>query len=62
MFQISLLLSDIMRQCGEDVDVDALERLAGGDDMFGVVLSLEDEVGAVLRDGDVIRASPSFRI
>jgi hypothetical protein len=51
-----------MRQCGEDVDVGALERLPGGDDMFGVVLSLEDEVGAVLRDGDVIRASPSFRI
>lgn len=52
-----------MRQCGEDIDVGALERLPGDGDGFGaVLLSLEEEVGAVLRDGDTIRASPSFSI
>jgi len=59
---VSLLLSDVLRKCGggERVSVGGLERLPASGDEYdgGVPLDLEDEVGAVLRTGDTVRAVP----
>ena len=59
---VSLLLSNVLRKCGERANISALERLPSAEEEEegeGICeLDLEDEVGAVLRTGDVIRAKP----
>jgi hypothetical protein len=61
---VSLLLSDVLRRCGKHARrlvVGSLQRAVMGGSFAGggaASLDLEDEVGAVLRTGDMVYALP----